>query len=219
MELRGEEPSVLRSISETASTTPGFAEHLLAHWMVHGFSDSLFWYVKAIAASDEQLAKEVMELPWVVDGFTQSEANLFNTITGRRPVDADMARQVLGLWWLSDGATEVESEAAQHLVHTLRSDRELGQFLLDLPWIADGISENEAPRTLGNFGDFIRRRSSRLADHRKDGKSVYAVGGSVRKCPGRPGTTGRFPEDLWLATSSRGLKTAWTSKRLPSSPP
>ncbi len=198
--IAGEEPSVLRSISETASTTPGFAEHLLAHWMVRGFSRSLFWYVKAIAASDEQLAKEVMELPWVVDGFTQSETDLFNTITGRRPVDADMARQVLGLWWLEDGATEVESEAAQHLVDTLRSDRELGQFLLDLPWIADGISENEVHALWGISGTSYGDVPLAWLIIEKMGNLFTLSGDLSANALAALGQLGEFPEDLWLAT-------------------
>ena len=192
-----QESQSLSRVFETLYGTPGFTEHILAHWRDHGYSETLFWYVSFILPSGEELAKDVVRLPWVGDGLTQAEANFFNKLTGNPPVDTAMGRRILNLPWVADGLTEVESSGATHLMDAWRSDEKLGQFLIDLPWVADGISGSEENGLWGISG--MSYTDARLAWEVIDSMEVMLSleGDLAANGLAALGQLGEFPEDLW----------------------
>ena len=117
---------------------------MTAHWTAYGYSDTLLWHLHAIAPADPALARRVLGLPWVADGFAQPDADLLNKLTGRRPVDAAMGRRLLDLPWVTDSVTPTESSAAESLMDIWRSDPDLGGAVFTLPWTLDGISASES---------------------------------------------------------------------------
>ena len=75
------------------------------------------------------------------------------------------------------------------------------------------------PRTLGNFGDFVRRRPLAWLIIEKMGNLFTLSGDLSANALAALDNWENFLRISGSRPGSRGLKTAWTSKMLPLSPP
>ena len=217
-----EESHRLSWVRDIASASPELADYLLADWVAQRFSWDITWHLHVIASTDAELAKRILDLPWVADGLEQPESDVLSKLTSRIPVDGEIGRRILDLPWVADGITKVEAEGARSLVDVWRSDRELGQVVLDLPWVADGITGSESVGLWGLAG--IAYTDSSLAwqviDDMED--LLPLLGGLASDSLASLGQLGEFPEDLrqlveqpWFADGLSREEAAFVTTLMP----
>ena len=97
-----------------------------------------------IARQDEEMARVVLEWPWVADGVTSDERDSLVRISRTIELDPSLARLVLVFPWIADGINDVEQQALSMGWQVAGNDPEQARLLFRQGWFQDGVSEEEA---------------------------------------------------------------------------
>ena len=97
-----------------------------------------------IARQDEEMARTVLEWPWVADGVTSDERDSLVRISRVIDLDPSLARLVLDFPWIADGINDVEQQALSMGWQVAGNDPEQARLLFRQGWFQDGVSEEEA---------------------------------------------------------------------------
>ena len=97
-----------------------------------------------IARQDEEMARTVLEWPWVADGVSADERDSLLRISRTIELDPSLARLVLDFPWIADGINDVEQQALSICWQVAGNDPEQARLLFRQGWFQDGVSEEEA---------------------------------------------------------------------------
>ena len=117
-------------------------------WILDGMGDTPYedWVLdglQSIAAIDIELAKTLINYPWLSDDIDINEANVIESIGTTLDQNLELGRTVIGLPWWADDANETEASVMAMLAGYATQDLDLTRFYYDLPWVIDGVTEAE----------------------------------------------------------------------------
>ena len=97
-----------------------------------------------IARQDEEMARIVLEWPWVADGLTSKERDTINVIAGISTSDPVLVRQLVNYSWIADGVDAKEQRSLGLAWRVTVYNPTLARILLGQNWFQDGVSDEEA---------------------------------------------------------------------------
>ena len=97
-----------------------------------------------IAKIDLDLAKQLAEASWIVDGVSEDEyQSLFDLLNVTR-WDVQLAKRLVSYAWVIDDLTASERRTLDFLSVLIRSDPTMLQSVVDAQWLVDGLDDEEA---------------------------------------------------------------------------
>ena len=140
----------------------------------------------------------LMEMPWVQDNVTATEAKAILQIRWSAHYSIELSKQMAQKPWVQDGVTTAETDAMWGLAWTIREAPALAERILQKSWVQDGITRDE--------GIIIRNLSSlaRRTDEATQQRMTDVATGIV----GMP-----FLDDVTFAEARAVLSLYWLSHR------
>ena len=112
--------------------------------------------LRDIALADGRLALQMLDLPWISDGITDSEADVLEWFAESFAAHStETARLVAEFFWFKDGVTGRERESLEKLAAVAEGNPEAAKLIADLDWVRDGVTsmESEALTNLRRLSD------------------------------------------------------------------
>ena len=104
------------------------------------------------AGNAPSLVDRLLDLPWVQDGITATEAKVIPDLSRAIHDSPKLAERMLELSWVQDGVTADEAEAIERLRRVAEEAPALVERMLDMPWIQDDITTAESHTIYGIGG-------------------------------------------------------------------